>query len=474
MGEYDGAGAGSWRGGSPDEGGMQARLNEALSELGLSALEERDLDAFMSGVVARVAEALDVEYCKVLDLRPDDERLLLRAGYGWKSGLVGSATVGIGLDSQAGYTMMADGPVIVKDFSRENRFNGPALLREHGVVSGISTTIYVDGHIFGVLGAHTGRRRSFSESEAEFFTGVARLLGSAIERSLEAERDRLVIAEQTERASAAERRFEFLAEANSTLAACPDFGAVLDSAARLVIPALADLCCVDVVEDSRINRLLVAQEESSPRSLARELRYRYPLDPAAPHGTPKVLRSGQPELIPEVSDSVLAQIAADEEHLGILRQLAPGSYMCVPLKVRGATLGALVLFSSGSERSHGSEDLTLAEGLAHCIALALDDLRGHLSEVEVVRELIKLARDEPLLVPSSSGERPPELTTRQSETLRLLAAGKTTREIARELYLSEATVRNHVRAILLALGAHSQLEALARARELGMLGRERL
>lgn len=472
MGGYDGAGY--RRGGSPNEGEIHTRLNEALSELGLSALEERDLDTFMTSVVARVAEALEVEYCKILDLQPDDEGLFLRAGVGWRSGLVGSASVGVGLDSQAGYTMMAGGPVIVEDLSRENRFNGPSLLREHGVVSGISTTIYVNGHIFGVLGAHTSRRRSFCESEAEFFTKVARLLGATIEHSLEAEHDRLMISRQTERASAAERRFQFLAEANSTLAACPDFGAVLDSAARLVIPALADLCCVDVVEGSRITRLLVAQEESSRESLGRELRYHYPLDPTAPHGTSKALRSGQPEIIPEVSDSVLAQIAVDEEHLRILRQISPDSYMCVPLKVRGAALGALVLFSAGSERSYGPEDLALTEGLAHCIALALDDLRGHLSEVEVARKLIKLAREEPLVVPSSSGGRPPELTTRQSEILRLLAAGKTTREIARTLYLSEATVRNHVRAILLSLGAHSQLEALARAREMGLLGRERL
>ena len=43
------------------------------------------------------------------------------------------------------------------------------------------------------------------------------------------------------------------------------------------------------------------------------------------------------------------------------------------------------------------------------------------------------------------------------------------REIGDELYLSQATVRNHIMALLEALGAHSQLEVLAKARQKGLL-----
>ena len=63
----------------------------------------------------------------------------------------------------------------------------------------------------------------------------------------------------------------------------------------------------------------------------------------------------------------------------------------------------------------------------------------------------------------------PALTPRQLEVLGLLSEGKSVREIGGELYLSQATVRNHVRSLLQALGAHSQLEALAKARALGLL-----
>jgi PAS domain S-box-containing protein len=58
----------------------------------------------------------------------------------------------------------------------------------------------------------------------------------------------------------------------------------------------------------------------------------------------------------------------------------------------------------------------------------------------------------------------PHLTPRQSEVLRLLEHGRSTEQIARELHLSVETVRNHIRALLRALGVHSRLEAVAVAR----------
>jgi len=58
----------------------------------------------------------------------------------------------------------------------------------------------------------------------------------------------------------------------------------------------------------------------------------------------------------------------------------------------------------------------------------------------------------------------PRLTPRQSEVLRLLEHGHSTEQIAGELHLSAATVRNHIRHLLQALGVHSRLEAVAIAR----------
>jgi PAS domain S-box-containing protein len=56
------------------------------------------------------------------------------------------------------------------------------------------------------------------------------------------------------------------------------------------------------------------------------------------------------------------------------------------------------------------------------------------------------------------------LTPRQSEVLHLLERGRTTTQIAEELHLSQETVRNHIRGLMNALGAHTRLEAVFLAR----------
>jgi DNA-binding NarL/FixJ family response regulator len=116
--------------------------------------------------------------------------------------------------------------------------------------------------------------------------------------------------------------------------------------------------------------------------------------------------------------------------------------------------------------------------------LVVDSERGpyliHLMrDVQEAHEALEMARGLIRLTSEETGpekRRPvprdvPTLTGRQLEVLELLASGKSARDIGTELYLSQATVRNHIRALLQGLGAHSQLEALARAREFGLLAR---
>ncbi len=71
--------------------------------------------------------------------------------------------------------------------------------------------------------------------------------------------------------------------------------------------------------------------------------------------------------------------------------------------------------------------------------------------------------------PLPAEPRPVKLTPRQRDVLRLLAKGATTDQIATELHIARETVRNHIRAVLAALGAHSRVEAIAAARAAGLL-----
>lgn len=446
------------------------RQQEAAGKIGLLALTGAELPELMGQAVTLAAEVLSVEFCKVLELLPDGKGLLLRAGVGWKRGCVGTATVGVNLESQAGYTLVSDRPVVVEDPRTERRFEETKLLREHGIVSGVSARIQVRGHVYGVFGAHSARRRTFTEDEVLFVREVADVLGAAIERK-QAERDtRKVLAERTRWAAAAERRFGFLARANAALSTSTDYQTVIETVVRLAVPELSDLCFVDVVEDSGagVSRVLAARPVAGGGDAVAVLRSRYPLDPSASHGTPEVLRSGRPELVPEVEEKDLKGVLRGARHPeGIRRPSGRLSYLCVPLRVGRNVLGALGLISSAGERLYDDGDLILAEGLAHSAALALDNALHHVPEAELARELVRRSRQEPPAAPECRDV--PELTARQLEVLKLLSEGRSAKEIGAELYLSQATVRNHIRSLLQALGAHSQLEALATARKKGLL-----
>lgn len=81
-------------------------------------------------------------------------------------------------------------------------------------------------------------------------------------------------------------------------------------------------------------------------------------------------------------------------------------------------------------------------------------------DVTATKALLELIRDR-LRAPetSSNGESP--LTRRESEIVRLMAAGANTKVLAERLHVSPATVRNHVQNIFTKLGVHSRLEAVA-------------
>jgi PAS domain S-box-containing protein len=151
------------------------RQQRAVALLGARALAAVDLEDLMAEAVALVAENLDVDFVKILELTPDRGSLLLRAGVGWQQGLLGKATV-----SQAGFTLAAREAVVVDDLATEARFSGPPLLLDHRVRSGVSITIEGKDSPYGVLGAHTREPRRFAVEDVHFLQSVANILGEAI------------------------------------------------------------------------------------------------------------------------------------------------------------------------------------------------------------------------------------------------------------------------------------------------------
>lgn len=168
-----------------DEELLQTRVAQqtVLKDLGLKALSGVKVRELMNEAVKQLKEVLQVEYTKVLELLPGGKEVILRAGMGWHKDIkVDTSTVDTGKNSQAGYTLLSSKPVIVKDLRTEKQFNGPQLLVNHGVVSGMSCIIYGKEEPYGVLGVHTTKRRNFTEDDVGFLQSVANVLAMAIQR----------------------------------------------------------------------------------------------------------------------------------------------------------------------------------------------------------------------------------------------------------------------------------------------------
>ena len=364
------------------ESQARARQQEAVVELGQRALADADLGDLMEDAVGSVAQVLDIEYAKVLELLPGGEKLLVTAGVGWKEEVVGRATVDATRDAQAGYTLLSDEPVIVEDLRSEQRFRGHPLLREHGVVSGMTVIIRPGGQPFGILGAHTRERRTFTADDVNFLRAVANVLAAAIERER------------------AEEKQRFLADTGALLSSSLDYRTTLASVARLAVPTLADWCAIDVLEDGSIERLAVEHPDPEKVVLALKLQERYPQDPEASGGVYSVLRTGRPEFYPEVTDEMLEAAALDVEHLELLREIGFTSVIVVPMNARGGTLGAVSLVSAESGRKYDEADLDLANELALRAALAVDNARLYdeaqreIAEREWAQAELRSSRDE--------------------------------------------------------------------------------
>ncbi|MBO0697975.1 MAG: PAS domain-containing protein, partial [Zavarzinella sp.] len=166
----------------------------------------------------------------------------------------------------------------------------------------------------------------------------------------------------------------FLADASTVLAALTDESSALQKVAGLAVPHFADWCAVDLAgPDGSIRRVGVAHVDPGKVRLAHEINERWPPDPNAPHGVPAILRTGRSQLVPEITEAMLAEAIADEDLLRILRDLGLRSFIGVALTVRGKALGAITFVSAESGRRYDETDLAAAEDLARRAAVAIEN-----------------------------------------------------------------------------------------------------
>jgi diguanylate cyclase (GGDEF)-like protein/PAS domain S-box-containing protein len=168
----------------------RAEQQDAVARLGLAALRETDVTAFMREVVDTVAQTLDVELCKVLVTSEDGTALRMVAGVGWDHELVRGTQLPADHTSHVGHTLRSTRPVVVADLAEATGFTPSELLVSRGVVSGLAVTIHGREEPCGVLAVHTRQPRAFSADDVNFVQAAANILSTAIERHRDVQRHR--------------------------------------------------------------------------------------------------------------------------------------------------------------------------------------------------------------------------------------------------------------------------------------------
>ena len=168
------------------------------------------------------------------------------------------------------------------------------------------------------------------------------------------------------RAEAAQR---FLLEASRRLSGSLDVDATLREVTTLIVPERADYVMIHLVDDQGEVRTAAAVHRDPEQSdLVRRAA-------SAIGAVARVLRSGEPELVAEVSDEWLRSASRDASQRPVLDALRSRSLMLVPLRARERVIGAVTFGLTEPRGSFTGEDLVTAEDLCGSAALALENAR---------------------------------------------------------------------------------------------------
>ena len=173
----------------------------------------------------------------------------------------------------------------------------------------------------------------------------------------------------------AERGLRLLARVNELMSASLDHRATLHTLVHLVAPEFADTCVVKLQTADGTPHVEAAYPTPRLGELAHALRRRVseggvPLT----FGADEVIRTGQPQLLKEITPELIDALSPDKEMVGRLAELGYRSALFVPLAARGRVLGAMTLCQWRPERPPFDEaDLSLVMELASRAAFAVDN-----------------------------------------------------------------------------------------------------
>jgi PAS domain S-box-containing protein len=353
----------------------QRREADVIADVAASITASLDVDTVLERVAGAARELCTADAARIALREADGDGMVFRHSVG--EGLAATDTVRLVTGKGfAGLVMDTGRPLRTDNVADDPRTHPDYRWLAHadGTTAAMVVPIRIGESVEGLIYLTNRVRRPFTDSDEAICVRLAGYAAIALANS------RLFAREQVARAEAetAERRATFLAEASRVLGGSLDYERTLQSVARLAVPFLADWCAVDVVDAERggSSRVAVTHRDPVLEPMVAELMRRYPIDLDNPaHPIARVLRTGQAQLMSDVSPATVAGMARDGEHLVMLRTLGLRSYVSVPLQARGQTFGALSFAFGASGRRYGPAELAVAEDLGRRAALAVDNAR---------------------------------------------------------------------------------------------------
>ncbi|HEY0092937.1 MAG TPA: ATP-binding protein, partial [Archangium sp.] len=187
-----------------------------------------------------------------------------------------------------------------------------------------------------------------------------------------------------------EKAQAFLAEAGEVLTGSLEYEKTLQEVVRLAVRGMADWCSVAVQGPEGLAVRAAAHVDPTRESTVRGLLRVLPVaETKLTRGICQVVRTGQSELCSDTLEAAWVRTALGIDTPERFLSLGARSYMCVPLKARGTTFGAITFVAVTPGRSYGPVDLGLAEELVRRAGLAVDNARLFRKAQEALK-----ARDE--------------------------------------------------------------------------------
>lgn len=256
--------------------------------------------------------------------------------------------------------------------------------QREGIRSLLVFALRFEGQTRGTLTFYYREPHVFSDAELRVGTALANLAASATALARSREREQASLA----RLENSNHKLALLARVSHTLSSSLDYEETLERVAYMAVPDLADWCSVNIVEASGEPRTVaVAHNDPEKVALARRLEERYPVDMEAPVGWPAVMRSGESQLIKQITEAMLAEVGVDDDLRALVADLGLRSSLIVPLIAHGKALGAITLVTADLHPPLTDDDVPLAEELARRAAIAIDNARLYRQIESVVSEL---------------------------------------------------------------------------------------